>query len=63
MKTDRLDVMQLHGGIPEQIEGSDIVEVLKENVETAMLGPLPPDIYTGAKRRLDEAGMKPAHST
>lgn len=35
-------------------------EHLQENVQAAARGPLPPDVYAEAKRRLDAVGEKPA---
>ena len=41
------------------IVGTCKPEHLRENVKTAGKGPLPPDVYEEAKRRLDEAGQRP----
>jgi aryl-alcohol dehydrogenase-like predicted oxidoreductase len=37
-------------------------EHLRENVQAAQRGPLPADVYTEAKRRLDSVGITPASS-
>ena len=52
-----------HPEIDTIIAGTKNPVHLQENVETAMRGPLQPDLYAEAKRRLHEAGVKPAAST
>ena len=42
------------------IVGTRRIEHLEENVAGIMKGPLSPDVYAEAKRRLDAAGQKPA---
>lgn len=42
------------------IVGTMNPEHLAENVQAAEAGPLPPDIYAEATRRLDAAGVRPA---
>jgi aryl-alcohol dehydrogenase-like predicted oxidoreductase len=42
------------------IVGTKSVEHLHDNIAAAMKGPLPPDVIEEAKRRLDEAGSRPA---
>lgn len=42
------------------IVGTTNVDHLRENVRAALRGPLPDDVYTEAKRRLDAVGQKPA---
>ncbi|HZO87427.1 MAG TPA: aldo/keto reductase [Chthonomonadaceae bacterium] len=49
-----------HPGISTTIVGTLHPEHLQENVAAAEKGPLPPDVYAEAKRRLDAVGEKPA---
>ena len=42
------------------IVGTTNPDHLRENVQAVQRGPLPPDVYAKAKRRLDEVGVKPA---
>ncbi len=52
-----------HPDIQTIIVGTKNPEHLRENVEAARSGPLAADVYAEAKRRLDEAGMKPAETS
>ena len=52
-----------HPDIDTIIVGTTDMEHLGENVETVRRGPLPADVYAEAKRRLDEAGEKPADAS
>ena len=38
-------------------------EHMRENVGAVLRGPLPPDVYSEAKRSLDGAGVRPRTST
>ena len=49
-----------HPQIHTTIVGTHNPEHLRENVRTAQRGPLSPDVYAEAKRRLDAAGVSPA---
>jgi aryl-alcohol dehydrogenase-like predicted oxidoreductase len=49
-----------HPGIHTTIVGTLNPDHLRENVRAAQRGPLPPDVYAEAKRRLDAIGEKPA---
>jgi aryl-alcohol dehydrogenase-like predicted oxidoreductase len=49
-----------HPQVDTIIAGTLRPEHLKENVQAAERGPLPPDVYAEAKRRLAEAGAVPA---
>jgi aryl-alcohol dehydrogenase-like predicted oxidoreductase len=49
-----------HPGVDTAIVGTLDPEHLRENVQAALKGPLPQDIYEEAKRRLEETGVKPA---
>lgn len=51
---------QTHPGMHTNIAGTINPEHLRANVEAAAKGPLPPDVYAEAKRRLDSAGASPA---
>ncbi len=51
---------QTHPGMHTNIAGTINPEHLRANVEAAAKGPLPPDVYAEAKRRLDAAGASPA---
>jgi aryl-alcohol dehydrogenase-like predicted oxidoreductase len=46
-----------HPDIDTTIVGTLRPEHLRDNVEAAQRGPLPPDVYAEAKRRLDAAGV------
>ena len=48
-----------HPGLDTTIVGTLQPEHLQQNVEQAMAGPLPPQIYAEAKRRLSAAGEEP----
>ncbi len=48
-----------HPGLDTTIVGTLQPEHLQQNIEQAMAGPLPPDIYAEAKRRLSAAGEEP----
>ncbi len=50
-----------HPGLDTTIVGTLQPEHLQQNVEQAMAGPLPPEIYAEAKRRLSAAGEEPEH--
>ena len=50
-----------HPGIHTLIVGTTSPDHLKENVEAALAGPLPDDVYADALHRLDAAGETPAH--
>ena len=50
-----------HPGIHTLIVGTTSAVHLQENVEAALAGPLPADVYAEARRRLDAAGETPAH--
>lgn len=47
-----------HPGLTTTIVGTGNPEHLKDNVETAKLGPLPDDVLAEAKRRLEQAGAQ-----
>ena len=49
-----------HPQMHTTIVGTQHPEHLKENVRTALRGPLPADVYAEAKRRLDGIGVRPA---
>ena len=49
-----------HPGIHTLIVGTTSPDHLKENVEAALAGPLPDDVYAEARSRLDAAGESPA---
>ena len=49
-----------HPHIHTTIVGTLYPEHLKENIQTALRGPLPVDVYAEAKRRLAAAGVSPA---
>lgn len=49
-----------HPGVNTTIVGTLDPGHLQENVRAAERGPLPADVYSEAKRRLDEIGEKPA---
>lgn len=49
-----------HPGIHTVIVGTTNVDHLRENVEAALAGPLPGDVYADARSRLDAAGESPA---
>ena len=49
-----------HPGMHTTIVGTMNPEHLAENLRAAEAGPLPPNMYAEAKRRLDAAGEKPA---
>lgn len=49
-----------HPDLDTTIVGTKDVGHLQENVAAALKGPLPPDLYEEAKRRLDAAGSRPA---
>lgn len=51
---------QTHPGMHTNIAGTINPEHLRANVEAAAKGPLPPDVYAEAKRRLAAAGASPA---
>ena len=48
-----------HPGIHTVIVGTTNVDHLRENVEAALAGPLPGDVYAEARSRLDAAGESP----
>jgi aryl-alcohol dehydrogenase-like predicted oxidoreductase len=48
-----------HPGLSTTIVGTSSEKHLLENVAAALQGPLPGDVYTEAKRRLDAAGEQP----
>ena len=48
-----------HPAVHAIIAGTKNTEHLQENVQASLLGPLPPDTYSEAKRRLDGIGEKP----
>ncbi|HXG24879.1 MAG TPA: aldo/keto reductase, partial [Chthonomonadales bacterium] len=48
-----------HTGMSTNIVGTLNPDHLRENVQAVLQGPLPADIYTEAKRRLDAIGEKP----
>ena len=50
-----------HPGLDTTIVGTLQPEHLQQNVEQAMAGPLPREIYAEAKRRLSAAGEEPEH--
>lgn len=49
-----------HPHIHTIIVGTQNPDHLQQNLRTVVRGPLPPDVYAEAKRRLEAAGMKPA---
>lgn len=49
-----------HPDVDTVIVGTLNPEHLQHNVQAAGMGPLPPDVYAEAKRRLDAAGERPA---
>jgi aryl-alcohol dehydrogenase-like predicted oxidoreductase len=49
-----------HPHVDTTIVGTLYPEHLQENVAAVKKGPLPPDVYQEAKRRLDQAGVVPA---
>ena len=49
-----------HRDVHTIVVGTTDLDHLRENVEAVGRGPLPADVYAEAKRRLDEAGEKPA---
>jgi aryl-alcohol dehydrogenase-like predicted oxidoreductase len=49
-----------HPDLDTTIVGTRNIDHLKENIAAAKKGPLPPDILAEAKRRLSEAGSRPA---
>ena len=49
-----------HPELDTTIVGTLNPEHLRENLAAAQAGPLPPDIYAEAKRRLAAAGSAPA---
>ena len=49
-----------HPEMDTTIVGTLRPEHLAENLRVAEAGPLPPDVYAEAKRRLDAAGHRPA---
>ena len=49
-----------HPDLDTTIVGTASVEHVRENIATAALGPLPPDVLAEAKRRLAAAGSRPA---
>ena len=51
---------QTHPGMHTNIAGTINPDHLRANVEAAAKGPLPPDVYAEAKRRLNAAGASPA---
>ena len=51
-----------HPHIHTIIVGTMNPDHVRENVKTALTGPLPPDVYDEAKRRLDAIGEKPAET-
>jgi aryl-alcohol dehydrogenase-like predicted oxidoreductase len=52
-----------HLGINTVIVGTLNPEHVRENVGAVLRGPLPPEVYAEAKRRLDGAGVRPRDST
>jgi aryl-alcohol dehydrogenase-like predicted oxidoreductase len=52
-----------HPGVDTVIVGTLDPQHLAENVQAAAKGPLPPDVYEEAKRRLDAAGERPDATT
>jgi len=48
-----------HPHIHTLIVGTTNPQHLQENVEAVLAGPLAPDVYTEAKRRLDRVGVRP----
>ena len=49
-----------HPHADTNITGTSSADHLAENVRSIAAGPLPPEVYAEAKRRLDEVGVKPA---
>ena len=49
-----------HPRVHTTIVGTQNNDHLRENLKAALRGPLPPDVYAEANRRLDEIGEKPA---
>ena len=49
-----------HPNVHTIIVGTMNLAHLEENIQTSLRGPLPPETYAEAKRRLDEVGVKPA---
>jgi aryl-alcohol dehydrogenase-like predicted oxidoreductase len=49
-----------HPDLDTTIVGTKNIDHLKENIAAAEKGPLPPDVLAEAKRRLSEAGSRPA---
>ena len=49
-----------HPHVHTVIVGTTRLEHLRENVGTALKGPLPSDVYAEAKRRLDAVGERAA---
>ena len=49
-----------HPQINSIIAGTVQPDHMRENAGTALRGPLPPDVYAEAKRRLDGVGLQPA---
>ena len=52
-----------HPHVHTLIAGTKNPAHLREKVEAAVRGPLSPDTYAEAKRRLDEAGLRPAEAS
>ena len=52
-----------HPHVHTTIVGTKNRQHIQENVRTAIRGPLPPELYEEAKRRLDSVGLKPAAVT
>jgi aryl-alcohol dehydrogenase-like predicted oxidoreductase len=50
-----------HPDLDTTIVGTSSVEHLRDNITAADQGPLPPDVYAEAIRRLTAAGARPAH--
>ena len=49
-----------HPSVNTTIVGTLSPDHLRENLESARRGPLPPDVHSEAKRRLDAVGVRPA---
>ncbi len=49
-----------HPDVHTTIVGTLQPEHMRENIQAAMKGPLPAEVYAEAKRRLDAAGIRPA---
>ena len=63
LKTDHLDLWQIHSATAEDVRSGDIVDAMRgiadlsDNIKTFEIGPLADDVYKEAKRRLDAVGI------